>query len=128
MFKRHKIYKNFKLFTICSAIFSWFLLTYLLFFVNPKELTKFFYAPFFILLFLVIFLTLKIFIKKYTIPAFSAFGINLFLILRLLNFKQWFIPIIILGLILSLIYFFTLSEENDKLTESNLNNQSEEKN
>ena len=39
--------------------------------------------------------------------------------------KDWFIPLILLGLTVSLIYFFTVSEENDKLPTNNLNNQSE---
>lgn len=110
---------NTRLILIATAILSWVSLINIVIFVSPKRWEEIYFAPFFITLTLSIGLTIKIFTKKTIFALVIPVSISSVLILRILNYKEWYYPLLILGLTITLIYFFTLPEENAKLQKNN---------
>ena len=103
------------------SILSMAALLYTVFFIQPSTWVDIYYAPFFLLLTLWIGFGLKVIIKPSSPPILVAIAINTILVLRLLGFKELYYPILIVALTITLIYFFTLTDEDDKLQTTSSN-------
>jgi hypothetical protein len=121
--KSRKIISRSKIIYIFLSIFSWLSFSYIIIFINPLQWQNIYFAPFFLNLFLLLIFTYKIFLKP-SIPALIiSIAIISFLILRLFGFKDWYSPVLIIGLTVSLIYFFTVKDEGANLADNNSINQ-----
>ncbi len=119
-------YKQKKTKTIFAILTIISLLVFLgvIFFTNPNDWQQLYLLPFFISLTTFLIFIQLIFISKTIITIITSLSIDLILILRILSFKDWYYPIIIIGLASTLIYLFTLTEDNDIIQNNNLINQS----
>lgn len=112
--KRKKI-RTFKLANIFLAVIFFLVTTYIFFFVNPELWQNLYYAPFLAGIFLTILCFLLIFLRKKIVALLISLGIIIILILRIFGFKEIYYPILIVGIVITLSYFFTIEEEADKL-------------
>lgn len=115
--KRKKNFHHsfFKTFSIYLSIIFWLITFYIFFFIDPEIWSIIYYTPFFISILFSIFFTLCLFIKRRIISALISIGITTILFLRSLSFKEIYFPILVILIVITLIYFFTIEDHNDKL-------------
>lgn len=82
---------------------------------SPEDWQTVFYAPFFVSLGLMIFAVINIFWTSWAVKVFVPLGIVAILFLRSIGLKENLNIFLIIGLVISLIYFFTVEDKNDKL-------------
>ncbi|MGI5828164.1 MAG: hypothetical protein ACOX6V_04070 [Patescibacteria group bacterium] len=104
-----------KHFSLCLAVISWSLFFYTLFFVTPSTWKDIYYSPFFVLILISISTTLAFFFAEAAVFLLVPMAIVTVLVLRLFGIRDWFNPVLIVGLTVTLIYFFTVKDENGKL-------------
>jgi len=110
---------------IIATLISWGWLLYTLFFIHPSSWQNLYYFPFFISIFISVLLIVSFFAKKPIIFILIPLGCVAIIIIRIFLIKDYINPILIIGLVTTLIYFFTSNSSNAILTpKSNLNNQS----
>jgi hypothetical protein len=90
-------------------------LLYVLFFVDPESLVQYYYAPFYLSLGFSIFFILNIFFQKLVVKLLIPLGILAILVLRAFGVKDNVNAFLIIGLTITLIYFFTVDSSNGKL-------------
>ena len=107
--KNHYIY-------IFISIISWLTLLFTLVFIDPFAWQSIYYLPIYPMIFFSLFFPLCLFIEKKIINLLISFGIISILFLRTLSFTQFYYPLLIILIVITLIYFFTIDESGDKLT------------
>ena len=110
---------------ILATFISWAWLLFILFFIHPNTWQNYYYTPFFVSLFISILMILSFFFKKPLIFILIPLGCVAIIAIRIFLIKDYINPLLIIGLVSTLIYFFTSNSPNAILTpKSNLNNQS----
>lgn len=114
--KRQRDYKKIKIYVkyVLTVLF-WLIFLYLFFFVDPNSFKNIYYLPFSLALFLASGASIYIFSKNTFYAIFISLGISLIVFLRLCGIKDYINPILIIGLVIALIYFFTVEKDSDKL-------------
>lgn len=112
---------------IILAVIFWLGFLYILFFIDPDIWKSIYYLPFVSVFIFAIGLSISIFLKKIIITIIISLGVGIILILRIFGFKDYLNPILIIGLVITLIYFFTVNDESDKLKNKTLIKQSDKK-
>lgn len=121
---RQKIKKKSKLniaYLVLTTL-SWFSFIYIFFFIDPDIWVDIFYIPFFASILLCIFFTLCLLVRRRIVNLLIALGFTAILFLRSLSFREIYFPILVILIVLTMIYFFTTDNSDDKLT-SNANQQ-----
>jgi hypothetical protein len=103
-----------------SAFGAWGSLGYILLNVHPSTWVDIYYAPFFAVLGTAMALTLSLFTHNAAQFLLPALGILAILALRLIGIKDWLNSLLIAGLVVTLIYFFTATDSGVKLPKETL--------
>lgn len=113
--------KAFSYVAIGLALSFWAGWGYMLFMVRPITWEHIYYAPFLILLWLALCFSFVLTGKKIIYLVIPT-GIVAIVLLRLLGFKEWYFPVLIVACAASLVYFFTAKEKGGTVREDNSNN------
>jgi len=97
---------------IFSVLFAWLWIGYILFFINPAQWQSVYYAPFFISLFLAGCITIRLFTKIWIVYLLIPLGFIGIIAIRIFLIKDIINPLLITGLVFTLIYFFTSGNSN----------------
>jgi hypothetical protein len=106
--------KKIAFFIACLSCSAWI---YIVFFISPIRWEKIYYAPFFIVTYIAISSVLAFIISSKAVVIAIPLGLIAILFLRILGIRDWFNPLLITGLVITIIYFFTAKEDNDKLSQ-----------
>lgn len=114
---------------IIATLAFWAWLLYTLFFIHPSSWQEIYFVPFFISIYMTLFFTLSIFFKKPAIFILIPLGFISILIIRIFLIKDIINPLLITGLVATMIYFFTSGSSDAILSpKSNSFNQSKSEN
>jgi hypothetical protein len=103
---------------ILLIVMSWISLIYIIVQVHPSNWQQYYYTPFFGLIFLSLSLSFLFLSHNIAFSIFIPLGIIGILVLRLFGIKDWYNPLLITALSITLIYFFTVREDRDTLSKS----------
>lgn len=109
----HKVIRQSKPFIFRLKIFftfiSWSILLYILFFIHPHIWKDIYYLPFFVSIFATLFLTINLIIPKPAFFILIPLGTVFIIAIRIFLIKDFINPLLVSGLVITLIYFFTSS-------------------
>ena len=104
-------------FSFLSILVSWGMFFYVLILIPPHIWESIGYAPFFLVLGISISITVKGIFHSWVWAGMTSLGVIGILILRMLQFRAWYYPVLIGGIVSTLGYFFTLVEEKQVANE-----------
>jgi hypothetical protein len=123
--KRNKTIKFGRIILLSLSLASWTGLIYSFFFVRPESWQELYYLPFLLYLNIAIGSLCLLLFKKIAPAVLLPLGLTAILVLRFLGIKDWLNPLLIIATVLTLIYFFTVANDNDKLPSTNSIKQSD---
>ncbi len=94
------------------TFFSWMSLVYIIFFIHPQSWKDLYYIPFLLTVLITFMFTISLITHRLVTIILIPLGIVLIISIRIFLIKDLINPILVLGLIFTLIYFFTSDSSN----------------